>query len=118
MSKGTVLYDDNKFVCSKTGWFLLNDPSVRVNMDFNHDVNYLGMFYLEEALRCLGVVGRVVWFRFFVRVVVGRGCVWCVVGVCAASRSALRDPPAVVALSAPCCGIRPRLRRLARHCAT
>ena len=70
------------------------------------------------ALQRLGVVGRVVWFRFFVRVVVGRGCVWCVVGVCAASRSALRDPPAVAALSAPCCGIRPRLRRLARHCAT
>ena len=23
---------------------------VRVNMDFNHDVNYLGMFHLEEAL--------------------------------------------------------------------
>ena len=50
MSIGTVLYADDKFVCSKTGWFLLNDPSVRVNMDFNHDVNYLGMFHLEEAL--------------------------------------------------------------------
>ena len=70
------------------------------------------------ALQRLGVVGRVLWFRFFVRVVVGRGCVWCVVGVCAVSRSALRDPPAVAALSAPCCGIRPRLRCLARHCAT
>jgi len=47
---GTVLYQDGKFTCSKAGWFLLNDPLVRVDMDFNHDVNYLGWFHLEEAL--------------------------------------------------------------------
>ena len=35
---------------SKAGWFLLNDPLVRVDMDFNHDVNYLGWYRLEEAL--------------------------------------------------------------------
>ena len=47
---GTVLCKNNKFTCSKAGWFLLNDPLVRVDIDFNHDVNYLGWFYLEEAL--------------------------------------------------------------------
>jgi len=47
---GTVLFQDGKFICSKAGWFLLNNPSVKVDMDFNHDVNYLGMFKLEEAL--------------------------------------------------------------------
>jgi len=47
---GTVLFQNDKFVCSKAGWFLLNDPLVTVDMDFNHDVNYLGTFYLEEAL--------------------------------------------------------------------
>jgi len=47
---GSVLFQNNKFVCSKAGWFLLNDPLVKVDMDFNHDVNYLGTFYLEEAL--------------------------------------------------------------------
>ena len=47
---GTVLYKEEKFVCSKAGWFLLNDPLIRVDMDFNHDVNYLGWFHLEEAL--------------------------------------------------------------------
>ena len=47
---GTIHLRDNQFVLSKAGWFLLNDESVRVNMDFNHDVNYLGMFHLEEAL--------------------------------------------------------------------
>ena len=35
---------------SKTGWFLLTDPATAVNLDFNHDVNYQGMFHLEEAL--------------------------------------------------------------------
>ena len=47
---GTVLYQEGKFTCSKAGWFLLNDPLIRVDMDFNHDVNYLGWFHLEEAL--------------------------------------------------------------------
>jgi hypothetical protein len=47
---GTVVCKEGKFEASKAGWFLLNDPLVRVNMDFNHDVNYLGWFRLEEAL--------------------------------------------------------------------
>jgi hypothetical protein len=47
---GTVLYENERFTCSKAGWFLLNDRAIRVNVDFNHDVNYLGMFKLEEAL--------------------------------------------------------------------
>lgn len=50
---GTVLIDPDtdRYTISKTGWFLLNDPATRVNMDFNHDVNYEGWFRLEEALR-------------------------------------------------------------------
>lgn len=47
---GTILTDNDKFTISKTGWFLLNDPATRVNIDFNHDVNYEGWFKLEEAL--------------------------------------------------------------------
>ena len=47
---GTVLRHENLYRLAKAGWFLLNDRMVRVNMDFNHDVNYLGMFHLEEAL--------------------------------------------------------------------
>ena len=47
---GTVLRHENLYRLAKAGWFLLNDKMVRVNMDFNHDVNYLGMFHLEEAL--------------------------------------------------------------------
>lgn len=42
--------ETDRFKISKTGWFLLNDPATKVNIDFNHDVNYLGWFNLEESL--------------------------------------------------------------------
>ncbi len=50
LSIGTILVNDDKFTISKAGWFLLNDPMAKANMNFNHDVNYNGLFYLEEAL--------------------------------------------------------------------
>ncbi|MBR4388869.1 MAG: SAM-dependent methyltransferase [Prevotella sp.] len=53
LSIGTILVDPgtDRFTLSKTGWFLLNDPATRVNIDFNHDVNYEGWFNLEESLK-------------------------------------------------------------------
>lgn len=52
LSIGIVLVnpETDKYSLSKTGWFLLNDPATRVNIDFNHDVNYEGWFHLEESL--------------------------------------------------------------------
>ena len=50
LSIGTILLREDKFVLSKAGWFLLNDELVKVNMNFNHDVNYLGLFRLDKAL--------------------------------------------------------------------
>ncbi len=52
LSIGTVLIDTktDKYSLSKVGWFLLNDPATRVNVDFNHFVNYEGFFRLEESL--------------------------------------------------------------------
>lgn len=49
---GIVLVDTetDRFTLSKTGWFLINDPATKVNLRFNHDVNYLGWFNLEESL--------------------------------------------------------------------
>lgn len=47
---GTVLLKENRFRLGKAGWFLLTDEMAKVNMAFNHDVNYLGLFHLEEAL--------------------------------------------------------------------
>lgn len=43
--------DTDRFTISKTGWFLINDPATRVNIAFNHDVNYRGWFNLEESLK-------------------------------------------------------------------
>lgn len=51
LTAGTVFLDDKRFTISKIGWFLLNDPMVRADIDFNHDVNYKGLFHLDEALR-------------------------------------------------------------------
>lgn len=49
---GILLVDPetDKFTISKTGWFLINDPATRVNININHDVNYLGWFNLEQSL--------------------------------------------------------------------
>ncbi len=47
----TILRHEDRFVLAKTGWFLLNDPMSKANINFNHDVNYLGLFDLEEALK-------------------------------------------------------------------
>lgn len=47
---GTILFQNDKFVLSKVGWFLLRDEMLRVNIDFNHDINYKGLYHLEEAL--------------------------------------------------------------------
>lgn len=48
---GTVLVDTDteRYRLAKTGWFLLVDPATRVDIDFNHDVNYEGWFRLEES---------------------------------------------------------------------
>ena len=43
--------ETSRFRLSKTGWFLLHERRTRINMDFNHDVNYEGLFHLEEALK-------------------------------------------------------------------
>lgn len=50
LTTGTVLLKEERFHLSKVGWFFLTDPMVGVNMHFNHDVNYLGLHSLEEAL--------------------------------------------------------------------
>lgn len=50
LSIGTVLIKEDNYVLSKTGWFLLNDAMAKANLNFNHDVNYLGLFKLEESL--------------------------------------------------------------------
>ncbi len=45
-----VYVKNNKFFLTKTGWFLLKDDLTNVNIDFTHDVNYLGFFDLEKSI--------------------------------------------------------------------
>lgn len=45
-----VKQKDDKFLLTKTGYFILNDPLTVANMDFVQDVNYLGFFNLEDSI--------------------------------------------------------------------
>lgn len=51
ISTGVVKQQNDKFLLTKTGYFILNDPLTEANMDFVHDVNYLGFYHLEEAIK-------------------------------------------------------------------
>jgi len=51
LSIEVVMLKDNKYILTKTGFFLLSDELTRVNMDFTHDVNYLGFFKLQESIK-------------------------------------------------------------------
>lgn len=50
LSIGLVLLNNKKFTLGKTGFFILHDELTRINMDFVHDVNYKGLFYLDESI--------------------------------------------------------------------
>jgi len=50
LSLEMVMLKDDKFSLTKTGYFILRDELTRVNMDFTQDVNYLGMFNLQESI--------------------------------------------------------------------
>lgn len=51
LSLELVRVEDNKFFITKTGWYILCDELTRVNLDFTHDVNYLGMFSLTDSIK-------------------------------------------------------------------
>ena len=50
-SMGALYFEDEKYTLTRIGYFLLNDEMTKANMNFNHDVNYLGLFYLDKALK-------------------------------------------------------------------
>ncbi len=54
---GLVLVNDGRYTIGKVGHYILHDPLTRVNMDFVHDVNYKGLFYLEESIKTGKPVG-------------------------------------------------------------
>ena len=50
LSMGIVLLNEGRYTLGKTGYFILHDELTRVNMDFVHDVNYKGLFYLDKSI--------------------------------------------------------------------
>jgi ubiquinone/menaquinone biosynthesis C-methylase UbiE len=61
LSMGLVLVNNKKYTLGKTGHFILNDPLTITNMDFVHDVNYEGLFHLDESIQ----TGKPVGLKYF-----------------------------------------------------
>ncbi|MGZ4067594.1 MAG: methyltransferase [Bacteroidia bacterium] len=47
---GLVLEKEGKYFLTKTGFFILHDKLTTVNLDFNHDVCYKGLFDLDKSI--------------------------------------------------------------------
>src|SRR5690606_32142133 len=45
-----IIFQDNKYVLTKTGYFILHDKLTRINMDFSRDVCYKAMSHLQDSL--------------------------------------------------------------------
>jgi len=50
LSLELVMVDKGKYKLTKTGWYIQTDTLTRINMDFNHDVTYQGMFTLIDSI--------------------------------------------------------------------
>jgi len=50
LSMNALELKDDKFFLTDVGYFLLFDDITNINMNFNHDVNYIGLFDLDKAL--------------------------------------------------------------------
>lgn len=50
LSAGVVYLCDGRYVLDKSGYCVLTDKITQINLDFNHDVCYQGLFKLEESL--------------------------------------------------------------------
>jgi ubiquinone/menaquinone biosynthesis C-methylase UbiE len=51
LSMGMVRLKDEKYLLTKTGFFILTDELTRINFNFVHDVCYKGFFHLEDSIR-------------------------------------------------------------------
>lgn len=50
LSAGVVYLEGGRYVLDKAGFCVLTDSITQINIDFNHDVCYQGLFKLDEAL--------------------------------------------------------------------
>lgn len=51
LSADIVKVSDNKYFITKTGYYLLKDEMTKINMNYNHYVNYQGLYYLDDAIK-------------------------------------------------------------------
>lgn len=51
LSMELLILNEDRYILTKTGYYIMSDELTRVNMDFVHDVNYLGMFHLQDAIK-------------------------------------------------------------------
>jgi len=57
LSVGVVSFENEKYFITKVGQIMLHDEMTQINFNYNHDVNYLGLFYLEESIDTATPVG-------------------------------------------------------------
>jgi 2-polyprenyl-3-methyl-5-hydroxy-6-metoxy-1,4-benzoquinol methylase len=51
VSASVVLVEDERYYLGKIGYFLENDKMTRINMDYNHYVNYQGLYDLDKSIK-------------------------------------------------------------------
>ncbi|WP_428025204.1 class I SAM-dependent methyltransferase [Arcobacter sp.] len=51
LSANVISIKDEKIFLTKIGFFINSDKMTNINMNYNHHVNYLGLFYLEESIK-------------------------------------------------------------------
>lgn len=51
LSVGVVYFKDEKIFLSKIGFFINSDKMTNANMNYNHFVNYQGLYYLDDAIK-------------------------------------------------------------------
>jgi 2-polyprenyl-3-methyl-5-hydroxy-6-metoxy-1,4-benzoquinol methylase len=51
LSANVVSIENEKIYLTKIGFFIHSDKMTNTNMNYNHHVNYLGLFYLEESIK-------------------------------------------------------------------
>ena len=51
LSADIVRFENDSYFLTKTGYFLLNDEMTNANMNYNHYVNYKGLYFLDESIK-------------------------------------------------------------------
>jgi len=51
LSADIVKIKDDKYYITKIGYFLFSDKMTKINMNYNHYVNYQGLYYLDDAIK-------------------------------------------------------------------